>query len=257
MPAERANADKTLTLRLNASVANITINRPTRRNALTEAMWEDLKRWVEELPSNIRLLTITGEHGVFTAGSDIRELAKLSLNDVDRVFRSIELTARTIESLSIPSIAAIPGAALGGGLILALSCDLRIGTQRARFGMPVGRLGITLQPPFLQRLVRILGLSRTKDLIYTGRIYLADEAWRIGLLNYLVEDEVGLSNEITSIAQKILAQSFPSLVAVKENIARLLQLNSAEVTESWIGPDFSEGIRAFTEKRRPRFPDQS
>ncbi|MCL4493511.1 MAG: enoyl-CoA hydratase-related protein [Firmicutes bacterium] len=254
MPTVRMNTEKTLTLTVDKLIARISINRPTRRNALTEAMWETLFEWVNHLPEELRLLIITGEGGVFTSGSDIRELAKISMDRVDRIFRLIESTARTIEAMPVPSVAAISGPALGGGLILALACDLRIGTSRAQFGMPVGRLGITLQPPFLERLVQVLGLSRTKDLIYTGRTYQAREALNIGLLNYLVPDATRFAEEVEGLAGKILAQSPPSLVAVKENMERLLKLTTAEVTESWVGPDFAEGIRAFTEKRSPSFP---
>ncbi|HBQ93694.1 MAG TPA: hypothetical protein DD856_00110, partial [Sulfobacillus sp.] len=87
MPTVRMNTEKTLTLTVDKLIARISINRPTRRNALTEAMWETLFEWVNHLPEELRLLIITGEGGVFTSGSDIRELAKISMDRVDRIFR--------------------------------------------------------------------------------------------------------------------------------------------------------------------------
>jgi enoyl-CoA hydratase/carnithine racemase len=257
VPIIQVNTEETLALTVEQSVARIVIKRPMRRNALTEAMWETLLEWVSHLPLHTRVLIIMGEGGVFTSGSDVRELAKLPEDGVGRIFRLIEATARAIEALPMPSVAAVTGLALGGGLILALACDLRIASGRAQFGMPVGRLGITLQPPFLQRLVQVLGLSCTQDLIYTGRTCKAEEALRMGLVNYLVDDESQFAQEVDKLAGKILAQSPQSLQAVRYNMVRLLNSTVPEAADSWVGPDFAEGIRAFIEKRSPIFPSET
>lgn len=251
MGADRVNDDGTLTFHCEGSVGILTINRPQQRNALSQRMWITIREWVEDLPETARLLVIQGGHGVFTAGSDIKEFVDLPIEKANSVFATMESTIRALENLAIPSIASIDGPVFGAGLIFALACDLRMGSELAQFGVPVGRLGITLQPPFLRRMTAVLGFSRTKDLIYTARTYSAEEALANGILNYLVTTGT-LEQETRYLAQRILEQSQASLSAVKENIRTYLMGDSGQDPEgTWIGPDFSERTRAFTKRRTP------
>lgn len=248
MGANRVNNDGTLTFHCEGPVGILTINRPHQRNALSQCMWTTIREWLEDLPEATRLLIVQGGHGVFTAGSDIKEFVDLPIEKADSVFATMEFTIRALENLSIPSIASIDGSVFGAGLIFALACDLRIGSNLAQFGVPVGRLGITLQPPFLRRMVAVLGYSRTKDLIYTARTYSAKEALANGILNYLVTAE-DLEKETRLLAQRILEQSQASLSGVKENIRTYLTGDPEDPKGTWIGPDFSERTRAFTNRR--------
>jgi enoyl-CoA hydratase len=237
---------------LTGPVGIITINRPRQRNALTRGMWETLAQWCEHLPQKTKVLILRGGGRDFTAGSDIKEFARLTVDEADDAFETMERAIAAMERVQVPTIASINGPAYGAGFVLALACDLRIGSPLARFGMPVGKLGITLQTPFVRRLIAILGPSRTKELVYTARSYSAEEALALGLLNQLVPEEE-LDERTLDLAKSILQQSRASLFAVKDSVHRVLA-GEAERERHWVDRrDFVEGVRAFTEKRPARF----
>jgi enoyl-CoA hydratase len=249
---ERFNDQGTLRFQLAGPIGVITIDRPRHRNALTQQMWRTMGSWVRNLPPKTRLLLLRGAGGDFTAGSDIKEFSTLTVDQANSAFETMEDTIRAFENLSIPTIASINGPAFGAGFILALACDVRIGTENAKFGMPVGKLGITLQPPFLRRMIQTLGPSRTKDLVYTARTYEATQALELGVLNYLVSS-TKLDSETISLARRMLLQSRASLLAVKKNVQTVLSGTSADI-QDWVDSnDFTEGVRAFTEKRPAHF----
>lgn len=230
----------------------VTLHRPRQRNALTQEMWKTLERWCDTIPAKMKLLIIRGAGKDFTAGSDIKEFAGLSPDAANEAFETMERAIRAVEQLSIPTIASINGPAFGAGFILSLACDLRIGSENARFGMPVGKLGITLQTPFIRRMMQILGPSRTKQMVYTALTYDAKQAWQVGILNELVTDQ-SLDESTFALAKKMLEQSQASLSAVKQSV-QLVQDGEVEAERSWVHPgDFVEGVRAFTEKRPTRF----
>lgn len=249
---ERFNEQSTLRFQLAGPIGVITIDRQRQRNALTQAMWHTIGQWAGNLPDKTRLLVIRGAGDDFTAGSDIVEFSTLSVEQANVAFETMEHTIQTIEGLPIPTIASINGPAFGAGFILALACDVRIGTEKAKFGMPVGKLGITLQPPFIRRMIQTLGPSRTKDLVYTARSYNANQAFDLGVLNYLVPDGK-LDSETISLARRMLLQSRASLLAVKKNVQTVLSNSSVDL-QDWVdGTDFPEGVKAFTEKRQAQF----
>jgi enoyl-CoA hydratase len=233
-------------------VGVITIDRPKFRNALTQRMWRTLEEWCEQLPQRVRVLIVRGRPGEFSAGSDIQEFATLTPEQADSAFEQMERAIAAVERLEIPTIASVDGPAYGAAFVLTLACDLRIASDRARFGMPVGKLGITLQPPFLRRLVQHLGPSRTKALVYTASSYDAYEAQALGLLHAVTAPEQ-LDAEVMRIARAILQQSPASLRAVKEGVNAVLQ-GRVEAAGSWVdAADFVEGVRAFREKRAAKF----
>lgn len=230
----------------------VTISRPRQRNALTREMWQTLERWSGTIGSKTKLLIIRGSGKDFTAGSDIKEFARLSAEEANEGFETMERALAAIENLPIPTIASINGPAFGAGFILALACDMRIGSTNARFGMPVGKLGITLQTPFIRRMIQTLGPSRTKQLVYTAQSYHAEEAFRVGILNELVPPEK-LDERTFQLAKAILEQSQASLLSVKKSVNQVL-LGQVETQRQWVDKnDFLEGVHAFAEKRPTRF----
>ncbi|MGE7837280.1 enoyl-CoA hydratase/isomerase family protein [Viridibacillus arvi] len=240
-----------------AGIAIITIHRPQAKNALTANMWDQLRKialQTLENPKN-KVLIIRGHGEQFTAGSDIKEFNSISLEKAEEAFIHMEKTISTIERLPIPTIAVINGPAMGAGLELALACDIRIGSDKAKLGIPVGKLGITLNNKFAQRLVNLIGPSMTKDLVFTGRMLKADEAFRVGMLNYLITEK-DLDRYAIRMGKLVGSMSPASLLAVKQSVQECV--DSAPVlwqgsTQFVDATDFPEGVRAFVEKRPPVF----
>ena len=253
MKAEQAK----ITLQETASLAIITIHRPQKRNALTANMWRYLSKVGGEILNNPKnkVVLLRGGGSQFTAGSDITEFHQMSLEEAENSFTLMEEAISTFENLPIPTIGVINGPAMGAGLELALACDIRIGSEKSRLGIPVGKLGITLNNKFAQRLVNLIGPSLTKDLVYTGRVLKAEEAYRLGMLNYLVS-ETSLDRYAIRMGKLVASQSPASLLAIKQSVSECI--NSAALL--WKGTtkfvdeyDFPEGVSAFVEKRIPRF----
>ncbi|WP_163970243.1 enoyl-CoA hydratase/isomerase family protein [Oceanobacillus halotolerans] len=255
----RFDTDGKITLQESGGIAIVTMHRPRLKNAMTNSMWRELadvsKRIVKN-PKN-RVVILKGGKDQFTAGSDIKQFDQLSIEDANSAFDDMEKAIASFEKLPLPTIALINGPAMGAGFVLALACDLRIGTPDARMGIPVGRLGITLSQAFVNRIMSFVGKSRTLDLVYTGRIIHGDEAVNLGLLNYMAPDKEELIPYTLKIAERIKEQSPASLLAVKRSAA----FSSPSVSIPWqtgvdtsVDPyDFPEGVRSFVEKRKPSF----
>src|SRR5699024_1803990 len=240
-----------------AGIVIITIHRPQKRNALTQGMWRQLYAVAQKALNNKKnkVLMIRGAGNQFTNGSDIKEFHEMSLEAAENSFITMEETISYIENLPLPTVGVINGPAMGAGLELALACDLRIGSEHAKMGIPVGSLGITLNNKFAQRLVNLIGPSMTKELVYTGKIFGAEEAYEKGMLNRLVPAEE-LDRTAIEWAELISSQSPASLKAIKLSVAECV--NSAP--DLWEGStpfvdehDFPEGVAAFVEKRKPNF----
>ncbi|MDP4156919.1 MAG: enoyl-CoA hydratase-related protein [Bacillota bacterium] len=252
-----ADEQAKITLQETGELAIITIHRPQKRNALTANMWNQLaeigQRVLEQPKNKVLLLRGYGEQ--FTAGSDIAEFNEMSLEEAEHAFVLMEKAISTIENLPLPTIGVINGPAMGAGLELALACDIRIGSEKARLGIPVGKLGITLNNKFAKRIVELVGPSVTKELVYLGRILKAEEAYALGMLNYLV-NEAELDRYAFRMGKLVASMSPASLLAVKQSVNECI--NSAPVLWNGSTPfvdkqDFSEGVAAFVEKRAPRF----
>lgn len=250
-----------ITFQETGGLAIITIHRPQKKNALTAKMWEelaDIGNKVLDNPKN-KVLLLRGYGEQFTAGSDIGEFHEMSLEEAENAFVSMEKAISTIESLPLPTIGVINGPAMGAGLELALACDLRIGSEKSRLGIPVGKLGITLNNKFAKRLVDLVGPSVTKELVYLGRILKAEEALAVGMLNYLV-DETELDRYALKMGKLVATMSPASLLAVKQSVNECV--SSVPVLWNDSTPfvdkqDFPEGVAAFVEKRAPKFSRQS
>ena len=238
-------------------LATVLIRRPWAKNAFTVEMWQQLQAALEALAedSGVRVVLLRGEGEAFTTGSDVRQFGAMNLEQAEAAFRCMEGAIATLEQVPVPTLAAIDGFALGAGLELALACDVRIASTRARLGMPVARLGIQISADFARRMVDLIGPSRTKDLLFTGRLMPARAALRAGLVNYLVPpaDLPGLVEKLTA---EIQAQAGSSLRAAKQSVA--VALERERVPAAFVhARDFPEGVRAFLERRRPSFSKSS
>jgi enoyl-CoA hydratase len=241
-------------LHVGGGVAVITVRRPGKMNALNEEMWTALLKAVRKASRDgrVRVLVIRGEGSRFSTGADLKELGRVGLPQAEDVFHRMEECVAAIEESPLPTLACIRGYALGTGLELALSCDLRIADESAVLGMPIARLGITLSEPFARRLVSLIGPSKTKDLVYTGRLVDASEALRWGLVDRIVEDDRSVLHETLGLAGVIRHQSAASVTAVKRWAGS--GSGRAPAPYNYVdAEDFPEGVAAFLERRLPRF----
>ncbi|HHY21370.1 MAG TPA: enoyl-CoA hydratase/isomerase family protein [Bacilli bacterium] len=246
-----------ITYQETAGLVIISLHRPQSKNALTANMWTELSEIAAKILDNPKnkVVLLRGSGEQFTAGSDIKEFHQMSLEEAEASFILMEKAISTFERLPIPTVGVINGPAMGAGLELALSCDLRIGSPNAKMGIPVGRLGIRLSNKFAQRLVNLIGPSRTKELVYTGRIFNAEESYRLGLINQLVDEEK-LDRYAIKIGKLIASQSPASLKAIKRSVSNCVNATEQLWEEDipFVDPiDFPEGVASFVEKRPPRF----
>lgn len=248
------------------NIALVTINRPKALNAINSKTLKELDSVIDllETDSEIYAVVITGSgEKAFVAGADITEMK--DMNPVksrelgifgNRVFRKLE-------NLNKPVIAAMNGFALGGGCELAMSCDIRIASTKVKVGQPEVGLGIIPGFGGTQRLARIVGMGMAKELIYTGKIIGADEAYRIGLINKVVEPEK-LMDEAMALANTIALQAPIAVKLCKATINKGFQcdIDSAIAYESealglcFSTEDQKEGMNAFIEKRQKSFKNK-
>lgn len=247
-----------LILEKNDGIAVLTFNRPDALNALNNRTREEFERVIAELAADdkCKVVILTGSGKSFVAGSDIRELSQITPFDAHKIKRLGEI----VEELAIPVIAAVNGYCLGGGCEIAMACDIVIASEKARFGQPEINIGIIPGGGGTQRLPRLVGACRARELIFTGEIIGADEAARIGLVNRVVPAEELLSTA-RDIAGKIASKSAAALRLAKRavNFGLRADLESGLKFEREMYSlaltldDKEEGVSAFLEKRTPEF----
>jgi enoyl-CoA hydratase/carnithine racemase len=232
-------------------------------NALSTGLLSDLSTTLDSIATDpaSRCLVVTGDGQYFSAGADLKELASLDLAEAPAIVARGQALFSRLESQKLPVVAAINGLALGGGLELALACDLRIIGESAKVGAPEVNYGLMPSYGGTQRLPRIVGTAKAKELIFTGAMIPASEAVRIGLANRSVPAGQGL-RAARDLAHTI-AQRAPRSVqgakrAIREGIERSLAEGlrlEAEIFERDVLPsdDLAEGIAAFIERRPPKF----
>lgn len=215
----------TVLCEVNGHVAVVTINRPAALNALSTEVLEDLQAVLKEVDANkdVYAMIITGAGPKsFVAGADIAEMKDKTVEEAAAYSKLGNEVFRSIETFRCPVIAAVNGFALGGGNELAMSCDLRIASSKARFGQPEAGLGITPGYGGTQRLARLVGPTLAKELIYTCAPIKADRAYEIGLVNKVVEPET-LMDEALALANTIAAQAPIAVALCKKCVNEGLQ----------------------------------
>lgn len=247
------------------SIGWVILDNPARKNAVSFSMWAALGEAVEQLSrdGNVRCIVLRGE-GVeaFCAGGDISEFEKKrSERDANIEYRRVANdTLGRLQSVGKPTVAMISGFCMGGGVALAISCDLRIGAKGSRYGIPAARLGMGYDYAGIKRLSSLIGISRAKRMIFTASRLSAEEAHQVGLIDELVDQEL-LEGTARKMAETIAANA-PLTISAAKFAADLTskQASEAEIEEAnrmtlscFDSSDYVEGRRAFMEKRRPVF----
>jgi len=243
-------------------ICTVTMCRPKALNALNTEVIEELSKALDFINNNenIRLLVLTGEGKSFVAGADILEMKDMNTIKAAKFSELGADVFRRIETMEIPVIAAINGFALGGGCELAMCCDIRIASENAKLGQPETGLGIIPGFSGTQRLSRLVGLGRAKELIFSCRIIDAFEAENIGLVNKVVSKE-GLMDTVYQMANEILSKSQIAIRYSKEAINKGYETDMETAIDieknlfslCFATEDQKEGMNAFVEKRKADF----
>lgn len=245
-------------------ISVVSLNRPKARNAIGKVLLDELKQIISELKMNktSRVVILkSGIENVFCAGADLKERSKMNDSEVVNFVNSLSSIFSDWEHLEKPTIACIDGIALGGGLELAMACDLRVGGKKAILGLPETSLGIIPGAGGTQRLPRLIGISKAKELIFTARRLDVQKSFHIGLLNqYTLEDSS--YGQALLLAKEILPNGPIALKMAKFSINHGFNaisgnfgMNMEQLCYAQIIPtkDRLEGIKAFKEKRLPHY----
>lgn len=246
----------------NDAIATVTLSNPGKLNAVDIAMWESLAEVFAQLSQDeaLRCVIVRGDQGNFAAGADIEEFPQVRNGTAQGMQYHRHTIARALDAIAgclHPTIAAIEGVCVGGGLEIACACDLRIAAPDARFGIPVNRLGFSLAPDELRHLLQLAGQAATLEILLEGRVFPAAEARDKGLLHRIVSD-VPLEAENT--AQRI-AQGAPLAARANKKMVRRLTsqppaLSEQEYAEAFAilaSQDYRDGVQAFLHKTKPVF----
>jgi enoyl-CoA hydratase/carnithine racemase len=248
------------------AVARLTVSNPERRNALDREVLDAIAAALRELDRGIevRCVIITGAGSTFSAGYDIADIPEGSFErDAEAlVAHPFQAAMEAVSAHPYPIVAAINGPCLGGGLELAVRCDLRVAAEGARLGMPPAKLGLIYGHTGLGRFIDVIGVARTKELFLTGRDLSARRAEAIGLVNEVVADAdlaaaaIELASEIAANAP-LAARGNKRAIETLAAFPRLTPEQERELVElrrsCFASEDLREGIRAFAEKRKPRW----
>jgi len=241
-------------------IAVVRLNRPEARNALSDALMDELVARLSELDADdeVRCIVLAGDERAFAAGADIAELAAATAVELYQAPRVARWDA--IRKLSTPLVAAVSGWCLGGGCELAMTCDLIVASDTARFGQPETGLGIIPGAGGTQRLARAVGKALAMDMVLTGRVLSAEEARSAGLVARVVAKEAWL-DEARRVASEIAARAPVAQRLARESVDRAFEtgLDSGLDFErkalylAFASEDAREGLSAFVEKRRPEW----
>jgi enoyl-CoA hydratase len=244
-------------------VALIQLNRPKELNALNLELMGELRDALMALDANeaVRVIVIAGNEKAFAAGADIKQMANKSA--IDMLMADQFSTWDQIRKTRKPIIAAVSGFALGGGCELAMTCDMIIAAETARFGQPEIKIGVTPGAGGTQRLTKAIGKARTMEMVLTGKFISAEEASNYGLINRVVPVEIFLE-EAMKLAKAIAEMSPIAIILAKESVNRSFETPLDEGLHferknfylAFASEDQKEGMQAFVEKRKPDYKGQ-
>ena len=244
-------------------VATITLNRPEALNAFSKEVVEEILRALEDIKSdeNVRVVVLTGAgEKAFSAGADIKAMAGMTALKARELSLMGENLCLALENLEKPVVAAINGYALGGGLEVAMACDLRIASENARMGQTEVNIGLIPGWGGTQRLTRLVGMTKAKELVFTGKMFDARTAEQLGIVNIVTpadkfrETVRQFALELTSkppVALKVAKALINKGANISLDSALALEREGFGVVAS--SEDFKEGVSAFTDKRKPVF----
>lgn len=250
-------------LEVKEPIATLLFNRPKALNALNNALFDELNLALDQIMENqkIRVLILTGAGDkAFVAGADIAELVKMNPLEAKTFSRKGQKVFSKIEDLPIPAIAAVNGFALGGGSEAALACDFIYASEKAIFGLPEITLGLIPGFGGTQRLARLVGVNRAKEMVFTGKTIKAEEALAYGIVNKVCPHET-LMEDVMKTAELIASRGKVALRSAKEVIQNGLKtdletgcrIENDAFSLTMVSEDAKEGTGAFLEKRKPVF----
>ena len=262
---QRRGILKTLTVEMNQNIAILTIKSPPA-NALSSALINDLDQKLDELEQDqaVKAVVLKGDGRFFSAGADIKEFTSLqNASDYQSLSEKGQQVFERIEHFSVPVIAAIHGAALGGGLELAMACHVRTVTKDAKLGLPELTLGIIPGFAGTQRLPRYVGTAKAYEMILSGTPISGEQAYELGLVNHVFTDEE-IFDETMKLATKFAEKSKPTInkimqlipYAQTDQFSAGVQKEAEAFGEVFGTDDAKEGVQAFIEKRKPNFRDK-
>jgi len=244
------------------TIVIVTLSNPSKLNALNVAMWDALTRTFTELSADdsLRCVIVRGDEHNFAAGADVEEFATVRSTMAQGMRYHTETIANALQAIAHcqhPTVAAIEGVCVGGGLEIACACDMRIASPSSRFGIPINRLGFSLAPGEMQHLLQLVGKATTLEILLEGRVFDAAEAKDKGLVNRIAED---VPNEALKTAQRI-SQGAPLAARMNKKMARRLASQPEPLTEQELcdafsflsSQDYREGVQTFLSKRKPVF----
>jgi len=254
---------KNILLEYSEGIGVLKINRPDVMNALNLETVKDISVGIKKLEDNreVKVIIVTGSgEKAFVAGADIAAMKEMSEDNAEEFAEQGHHCMQIIEECSKPVIAAVNGYALGGGTELALACDFIYAAQNARFGLPEVKLGIFPGFGGTQRLPRAVGMPRARELIFSGKMITAQEAFEWGMVNKVVPSDQ-LMNEATAVAKEIAANGIVAVglakrsvnIALRKYFVEGLEFERRTFVEAFKTDDRLEGMSAFLEKRKPEF----
>lgn len=260
---QAAASEEELVYEVRDRIGFVTFNRPQARNALTFAMYDRLAEICANVPrdGSVMAIVMTGAGDrAFAAGTDISLFRDFRTPEQGISYeKHADEIMTAIETCAVPTIAAIAGACTGGGAAIAACCDMRIATRDLKFGFPIARtLGNCLSAATLERLVRLVGEARVKDLIFTARLMGAEEALTAGLISEVIESHAALMQRAEELGRIITGHAPLTLRATKELLHRMRQQgpqvdDTDVIAKVYTSADFREGLDAFLSKRRPEW----
>jgi len=245
-----------------SGAAIVQLNRPEVLNAINEAVLQELEVVLDDVAADntVKVLVVKGNDNAFAAGADIKNFVTYSPRDAHQYIYRVQVTMNKLLALGKPTIASIAGYALGGGCEMALSCDLRIAAHTAHFGLPEINLGIVPGGGGTQRLTRLIGEGKAKELIFLGEVFDAQTAYELGLVNFLVPLS-DLDDETAKLAKKLCKKPPVAVRTAKElihlsydvDIYTGLMMEKEKFAYLFSTDDQKEGMTAFLEGRKASF----